>query len=471
MYQLNPILRGFWQERGLIKVLHGGRASSKSHDAAGFAVYLAANYTLKFMCARQFQNKISESVYVLIKDKIENSEYAGEFDFTKNSITHKKTKSSFIFYGIARNLNEIKSTEGVDILWLEEAQYLTKDQWETIAPTVLRNQGAQIWIIFNPDEYLDYVYQTFVIDTPEGCVVKEINWNDNPFLTETAKQMIHIAYKTDPEMAKHVYGGLPKMGQDKSVINLMYVLASLDAHKKYNALQMEKPTEQRVLWEPTGKKTIGFDIADDGADTCATVEASGNIMKGADEWKGLEDELLKSSTRVFNRAVMLDASITFDSIGVGAQAGPKFKELNEARQLRINYDPFNAGGGVDNPDGIYMRLPHINITNKEHFSNIKAQKWDEVATRFRKTYETMQKGVNHPIDDLISIDTETFDPKLLKKLQMELSTPHKDNDRNGRFKVESKEDLAKRQVKSPNLADAFIMACIKPKRAPKGFFT
>lgn len=470
MYRLNPILRAFWAERSRHKVLYGGRASSKSHDAAGMAVYLAANYTLKFMCARQFQNKISDSVYVLIKDKIEGSEYNGEFIFTKNSITHKKTGSTFLFYGIARNLNEIKSTEGIDILWLEEANYLTEEQWKVIHPTI-RKQGSQVWIIFNPDEYLDFAYQHFIVNPPANTVCKEINWNDNPFLTITMLEVIADEYARDPANAKHIYGGVPKMGQDKAVINLLYVLSSIDAHKKIAALDAGKPEAERRKWDFAGRKTIGFDIADDGNDLCATIEAHGNIVTGADEWAGLEDQLLKSSTRVFNRALELGSSITFDSIGVGAQAGSKFKELNEARELSIGYEAFNAGGGVDKPDAAYMKLPHIIIKNKDHFSNIKAQKWDEVATRFRKTHEVIEEGANHPIDELISIDSSTFPPKLLEKLKMELCSPRKDTDGNGRFKVESKKDLITRGIKSPNLADAFIMALIKAKRKAAGYFT
>lgn len=470
MYQLNPFLRAFWAAKARNKVLYGGRASSKSHDAAGFAVYLAANYTLKFMCARQFQNKISDSVYVLLKDKIENSEYNDEFIFTKNSITHKTTGSTFIFYGIARNLAEIKSTEGIDILWLEEANYLTEDQWNVINPTI-RKQGSQVWVIFNPDEFMDFAYQNFVVNPPENTIKQEVNFDNNPFLTVTMLELIADEFQRDPIGAKHIYGGVPKMGQDKSVINLLYVLAAIDAHKKIVELDKDKPEAERRRWTKEGRKTIGFDVADDGDDRCATIEAEGNIVTGGDEWKALEDELLKSCTRVFNRAVEFGGSITFDSIGVGAHAGAKFKELNDAREMSVEYEAFNAGGGVDKPDGVYMKLPHVIIKNKDHFANIKAQKWDEVATRFRKTYEVIEQGANHPVDELISIDSSTFPPKLLDKLKMELCSPKKDHDGNGRFKVESKKDLIKRGIKSPNLADAFIMALIKAKRRAAGFFS
>ena len=456
MYQLNPALKDFWQSNARYKALYGGRASSKSHDAAGFAVYLAANYNVRFLCARQFQNRISESVYTLIKDKIENSVFRGEFVLTNNSILHKGTGSEFLFYGIARNLSEIKSTEGIDILWLEEAHYLTKEQWLVIEPTI-RKEGSQIWLIWNPDEYMDFVYQNFVVNPPKDCIRRQINWQENPFLSETMVAVIAEAYERDAKAAEHIYGGIPKMGGDKSIINLTYIMAAIDAHKKLG-------------WEPVGKRQIGFDVADDGDDANALVESYGNVVLYAEEWDGLEDELLKSCVKVYNRAVESGSKIVWDSIGVGASAGSKFKELNEARNFNIEYDAFNAGGAIDNPDGIYLKLPHKDITNRDHFSNLKAQKWVEVADRFRKTYENVTQGAKHPTDELISINSETFPKNLLEQLKMELSQPRKDTDGNGRFKVESKKDLKARGIDSPNIADAFIMSMIKPKREAAGWF-
>ena len=456
MYQLNPALQDFWREEARHKILHGGRASSKSHDAAGMAVYLAANYTIKVLCARQFQNRISESVYVLLKEKILSTGYANEFYITKNSILHKRTGSEFLFYGIARNLEEIKSTEGVDILWLEEAHYLTKDQWEVIYPTI-RKQGSQIWIIFNPDEYMDWSYQNFVVNPPADSIVRQINWQENPFMSDTMLKVIYDAYRRDRKGAEHIYGGMPKMGGDKSIINLQYIMAAIDAHKK-------------IGWEPSGNLTLGYDVADDGDDTNAAVLNYGNVIMDAFEWEGLEDQLTESCKKVYNYAMQAGASITYDSIGVGAFVGSKLRELNEERNLAIDYDAFNAGGRVDDPDGAFMVLPHKDILNKDHFSNIKAQKWTAVGDRFRKTYEVLTYGANHPVDELISINSATVPKEMILKLQQELSTPRKDHDLMGKFKVESKKDLVKRGIKSPNVGDAAIMSLVAPTRDPKGFF-
>lgn len=456
-YTMNWALRGFWEAVARHKVLYGGRASSKSHDAAGHAIYLAANFCVKFMCARQFQNRISESVYTLLKDKINNSPHRNEFEILKTSIRHRITGSEFMFYGIARNLEEIRSAEGIDILWLEEAHYLTEVQWQVIEPTI-RKDGSQIWLIFNPDEFTDFVYQNFVVNPPESTICREINWRENPYLSQTMLKVIYDYYKREPESARYIYGGMPKMGEDKSVIPLKYVLAAIDAHTKLG-------------WKPGGQKTIGFDVADDGEDKNATVESHGNIVMAADEWQGLEDQLLKSCTTVYNQAVIANANIVWDSIGVGAFAGSKFADLNAESKRKVVYEPFNAGGAVENPKGAYMKLPHVVITNGEHFSNIKAQKWDEVAIRFRKTFEAIEKGVKHPVDELISLNSETLGAAMLKKIQLELASPHKDIDKMGKFKVESKEDLRDRGIKSPNVADALIMSLIRVKRNPSTFFS
>jgi len=458
MYELNPKLQWFWTTKARNKVLYGGRASSKSHDAAGFAIYLASNYKLKFLCARKFQNKISDSVYALLVAKINASGRAHEFDVLKTEIRHKVTGSHFIFMGTARNLAEIRSLEGVDICWLEEAAQLSQDEWDVIEPTI-RNENSEIWMIFNPDDQTDFIYNHFVVKKQADTITCHVNWDSNPWLSETMLKIIRKMYKDDPKRAEHVYGGVPKTGSDKSVINLSYILAAVDAHK-----------HAEYGWEKVGLKTIGFDVADDGEDANATVEAQGNVVTGAEEWEGQEDELLLSCTRVYNRAVIMGAKITWDSIGVGAHAGSKFKELNNARELEIDYEPFNAGGGVPEPKAVYMELPHIKILNQDHFANAKAYYWDQVATRFRKTHELITLGIQHPRDECISIDSATFPEKLLDQLKIELSAPRKDADGNGRFKVESKKDLRARGIHSPNVADGFIMAMIIPKRAAKGFF-
>ncbi|MDN3813683.1 PBSX family phage terminase large subunit [Morganella morganii] len=440
---LNPALRPFWTTQARNKVLYGGRTSSKSWDAAGFAIFLADNYKLRFLCTRQIQNKIEESVYALLKIQIERFNLRHRFRVLDNKIINKATGSEFMFYGLWRHIDEIKSLESIDVLWNEEAHALTEPQWEVLEPTI-RKEGSECWFIFNPGLVTDFVWRNFVANPPPDTIVRRINYDENPFLSNTIKSVIAAAKARDPETFEHIYLGVPKSDDDTAVIKLSWIEAAIDAHKT-------------IGFEPSGRKRIGFDIADDGDDRCAIVFSHGSVALWADEWKGKEDELLTSCSRTYQEARVRESEIIYDSIGVGASAGSKFKELNAEHKAGVMYHKFNAGSAVMSPESDYQPK----VKNKDFFSNLKAQAWWMVADRFRNTYSVInaiKKGVEpekFKDDELISISS---DMPYLEKLKFELAIPRRDFDNNGRVKVEGKKDLAKRDIKSPNIADAFIMS-------------
>jgi phage terminase large subunit len=434
---LNPALKDFWRTKARNKILKGGRASSKSWDAAGFAIFLASNYSLRFLCVRQIQNRITDSVYSLLKIQIERFGLLDEFEILNNTIRHKTTGSEFLFYGLWRNPGEIKSIEGVDVLWSEESHALTKEQWDILEPSI-RAEGSQCWLLFNPQLVTDFVYKRFVINPPPDTVVRHINYDENPFLSNTMLKIIEAAKEEDYENFEHIYLGLPKDDSEESIIKRSWVEACIDAHIKLGI-------------EPTGAKRLGFDIADDGNDTNATVLTEGILCSQVVEWKAKEDELFESSIRAFNIALEYGAIIQYDSIGVGASAGSHFKKINDERGLSVEYTKFEAGGAVLNPNYEYQ----IDIKNKDYFLNLKAQTWWLVADRMKETYNAIVRGKSYDPENIISISSNI---KHLDKLKEELCIPRKDYTPQYKNKVESKDDLKKRGINSPNLADAFIMA-------------
>lgn len=448
---LNPVLQDFWlartnQQGETIRnrVLYGGRASSKSWDAAGFAIFLACNLKIKVLCARQFQNKIEESVYSLLKLQIERFGLQRQFRILDNKIIHKRTGSEFIFYGLWRHIGEIKSLEGIDICWLEEAHALTEDQWKVLEPTV-RKEGSQFWLIFNPILSTDFAWRRFVSTPPRGTIVRMINYVDNPFLSDTMVDVIDAAKAEDEEEFQHIYMGVPKDDDDGVVIKRSWIMAAIDAHKALGI-------------EPAGISRVGFDVADSGADKNALIHALGPLATWSDMWKAGEDELLKSATRARTAAAERDADLVYDSIGVGAGVGAKVNELN-ADGTKIAHMGFNAGGAVSRPKEIYLRS-HPRKMNKDMFANAKAQAWWSVADRFRNTFNAVKKGDTFDQAEMIFVSSEI---DRLPLLIDELCTPKRDFDNAGKVKVESKKDLAKANrpggaKPSPNLADAFIMA-------------
>ncbi|WP_421851769.1 PBSX family phage terminase large subunit [Novosphingobium sp.] len=435
--RLNPALKQFWQTPARTRVLYGGRAASKSWDAAGVAVLFACRSKAKILCTRQFQNRIEESVYTLIRNRIFEFGLRNQFIIHRERITHRLTGSEFVFYGLNRHIDEIKSMEGIDVCWIEEAHNLTKNQWEILNPT-LRKQGSQFWLTFNPRLATDFVYQYFVLNTPPNTIKRKVNYSENPFVSRTILHEIAACRAVSEDDYRHIYLGEPRGDDENAVIKRAHIMAAIDAHKTLDI-------------EPAGRHRIGFDVADCGADKCALVFAHGPLVSWADMWQAREDELLASTARVFNTARQRNAHVIYDSIGVGAGVGAMLRDLCDQRGFHVRYDKFNAGGSVFRPDAIYT----AQTKNKDHFSNLKAQAWWLVADRLRNTYNAIHKGEAFDPDQLIFIDSAM---PHLDRLIDELTMPLRDFDAAGRVKVESKQDLAKRNIASPNLADAFIMA-------------
>lgn len=450
----NPNLRDFWLTREIngyrvrFRILYGGRDSSKSWDAAARAAWLAHQGNLRFLCTRMFQNRIRDSVYETIKKQAERFGWDKHFEFQNTGI-YTDTGSEFLFYGLSRNIKEVKSLEGIDVLWIEEGQSLTEDMWDILEPTI-RKDGSEIWIVFNPHLQQDFIWQEFVVDPPKNALVRKINYNENPFLSETSLQTIQRRKKEDYDSYEHIYLGVPKEDDEAVIIKRKWIEAAVDAHKKLGV-------------SVSGSKKLGYDPADGNeegtADNNAIAARYGILVQDTEEWKAGEDELMKSTKRAYNRAAN-GYSIVYDPIGVGAGVGSKTNELNEERGLSISHSSFNAGGSVIDPDKEYK---DTGIKNKDYFSNLKAQAWWLLADRFRNTYNAIERNESHD-GNIISISSDCNN---LEKLIAELSAPKRDYDYSGRLKVEKKADMLKRGIKSPNLADSVVMCFAPTKKKTK----
>ena len=335
-----------------------------------------------------------------------------------------------------RHIEEIKSTEGVDICWIEEAHGLTPKQWQILEPT-LRKEGSQFWIIFNPRLATDFVYKNFVTDPPADTIVRKINYTDNPFLSKTILRVIDKAKERDRKEYEHIYLGIPLDDDDRAVIMRSWVNAAIDAHLKIPG-----------AW--FGRKILGYDVADDGEDKNATVTMDGSVCVSLDEWKAGQNELVKSTKRARMNALRDKCKVIgYDSIGVGAHTGSTLNEMEW-----YDHVGFNAGGKVMDPVDLYK---DTEVTNADYFANIKAQAWWDLADRFRNTYLAINEGIDVDVSEMISISS-AIDDRILNKLADELCTPLRDFDLAGRVKVESKVDIKKRELPSPNIADAMIIA-------------
>lgn len=205
------------------KVAYGGRGSSKSWSFARALLGLARAKKLRILCAREVQKSIRDSVHKLLSDQIESLGMGPDYEILQNEI-RCKNGSTFSFCGLANTTAEtLKSYEGVDICWVEEAQTVSARSWEILIPTI-RAKNSEIWISFNPNELEDPTYQRFVMKPPPDSIVCEVNWYDNPWFPEVLRLEKDYLYAVDPEAAEHVWGGKTRRMSDAQVLRGRYVV-------------------------------------------------------------------------------------------------------------------------------------------------------------------------------------------------------------------------------------------------------
>lgn len=187
------------------KVSYGGRGGSKSYTYARVLLTMARSRRLRILCTRELQNSIADSVHRLLESQIEVLGYRKLFD-VKNTSIKAWNGSEFTFEGLRNNVTKIKSMEGIDICWCEEAEKISDHSWETLIPTI-RNPGSEIWVSFNPDEETDPTYSRFITNTPPDTQLIPVSWRDNPWFPDVLERERQYLKRVDPDAYEHVWEG------------------------------------------------------------------------------------------------------------------------------------------------------------------------------------------------------------------------------------------------------------------------
>lgn len=202
-----PEKAAFLFEPARFKILYGGRAGIKSWSCARALLALARAKKLRIGCARETMKSIEDSVHQLLQDQV-LAMGMGDFFHPQKKNIRGLNGSTFSYHGLRdRSVHNIKSLESVDILWIEEAQNVSKKSWNVVIPTI-RKPGSEIWASFNPELETDETYQRFVVQPPQGAVVVKTSYRDNPYLSAEIKQDMDDLKAKDPLEFEHVYEGI-----------------------------------------------------------------------------------------------------------------------------------------------------------------------------------------------------------------------------------------------------------------------
>lgn len=195
-------------ENARYKGAYGGRGSGKSHAFAEYIVERCVMGRTDVVCLREVQRSLKQSVKKLIEDKIENMGVGTLFTVQHDRIKHNQNGSLIIFEGLASHTAEsIKSLEGFDIAWFEEAQSCSQRSLDLLRPTI-RKPGSELLFTWNPSMPTDPIEILLRGDNPPpDAIVEEVNFVNNPWFPDVLREEMEYDKKRDPDKYAHIWLG------------------------------------------------------------------------------------------------------------------------------------------------------------------------------------------------------------------------------------------------------------------------
>lgn len=206
------------------KLAYGGRGSGKSWSFASLLMQDLTDKPHRLLCCREIQKSLAESSYRLLVDTISRLNLKG-WSITKETLENENG-SRIIFRGLKdlRASNAIKSLEGIDRVFLEESQTISKESLQLLLPTI-RIDGAEIWACFNPESEEDAIN---ILRTRKGAVCVECNWDSNPWFTQRLRDEMEADFRNDPDEAEHIWNGAYRKQSDNSVMSRVAVREAMN---------------------------------------------------------------------------------------------------------------------------------------------------------------------------------------------------------------------------------------------------
>ena len=382
-------------------VYHGGRSSGKSTAVAYALLLRGRQEKVRILCTREFQNSIRDSVHKLLSDIINRHGFT-DYEIQRETIINTLTGTEFMFKGLRKDSQAIKSLEGIDLAWVEEAQTITQASIDTLIPTI-RKDGSQLIWTFNRLTELDPVYVKLCQTPSDDTFVKHVNSDVLEAIGQLPQVMIDEREKmkeAEPALYAHVWLGQPISQTDNAIISRSAVLEAMN----------------RQI-DDDGATEYGVDVARYGNDRSTFYKRKGLAIKSSQEHSKMSLVELANQLEVFVGSDK-EARIKIDDSGVGGGLTDIMKERG------YNVIPINFGASP---------------SDKEKYTNLISEAWFYLQS----------------ILDNVSLPN---DPDLM----MELTTRKWKLDNKGRRAVESKDDYKKRGYKSPDKADGLILCFYNP---------
>lgn len=361
------------------KVAHGGRGSAKSWSFARALLIQGASRPLRVLCAREVQKSIKQSVHKLLSDQIQALGLSGFYDVLETEI-RGKNGTEFSFSGLATHtVDSIKSYEGCDICWVEEAHAVSKRSWDVLIPTI-RKPGSEVWLTLNPDLETDETYQRFIADPPSDAMVVQVNYTDNPWFPDVLEKEREDCQRKRPKDYANVWLGKCKPAAE-GAIYYDEVEAAQDGKRIAN-----------VPYDPLLKVHAVFDLGWNDSTFISLVQVVASEIRVIeaieDDHKTLDyySAMLRAKNMNWGQ-LWLPHDARHKSLQTGKSAEDVFKALGWETKI-------TPGMAVE--DGI--RLTRLTFP-RIYFDKTKAARLVECAKRYRRAVNQTTNEPGGPLHD------------------------------------------------------------------------
>lgn len=222
----------FAPTRGAVQYrnLHGGRGSGKSFNAAKMAAVWGYAEPLRILCTREFQASISESFHAELKAAIASEPWLEAHYDVGVDYLRGANGTQFLFRGLRRNSQSIKSLAKIDLTIVEEAEDVPETSWLALEATVFRQSKSEMWNLWNPRQQGSPVDKRFRQNPPSNAITAEINWSDNPFFPPGLDTLRRREQeRLDSATYDHVWNGGYLVNSDAQVFANKWRVAEFDA--------------------------------------------------------------------------------------------------------------------------------------------------------------------------------------------------------------------------------------------------
>jgi phage terminase large subunit len=231
--ELPPKMLELFDRPARYRVCFGGRGAGRSWSFARVLLVKSLERRIRVLCAREFQNSIADSILTLLADQMELLGLSSYFE-VQNTTIIGRNGSEFIFAGIKSNINRIRSLEGINIAYCEEAAGISKNSWETLIPTLFRVAGGELWCAFNPDLETDPTHQRFVVHPPDNSIIVKSTFEDNPWLPSGLRAEMEYLKRVDYDAYMHVWEGNVRTHSDAQIFRGKFVIDSFEPASDWN---------------------------------------------------------------------------------------------------------------------------------------------------------------------------------------------------------------------------------------------